>query len=98
VDPFVLMLALMVGLAVGLLGAVAPAIRCLRLPIPTALKAIRHSLTLLLRIYRERTPETKVHTHHYRPDDGRCRKRCCAGQPFEVTSAGASARRCHRSG
>ena len=40
VDAQVLMLALIVGFALGLLGALPPAFRCLRLPIPTALKAI----------------------------------------------------------
>lgn len=40
VDTSVLMLSLSVGLALGLFGALPAAFRCLRLPIPTALKAI----------------------------------------------------------
>lgn len=40
VDTSVLMLSLIVGFALGLLGALPPALRCLRLPIPIALKAI----------------------------------------------------------
>ncbi len=38
-DPPVMLAGLAGGLAVGLLGAVPPAIRCLRLPIPQALKS-----------------------------------------------------------
>lgn len=40
VDTFVLTLSLVVGFSLGLLGALPPAFRCLRLPIPIALKAI----------------------------------------------------------
>lgn len=40
VDSPVLAFALITGFALGLLGAIPPALRCLRLPIPIALKAI----------------------------------------------------------
>lgn len=40
VDSTVIALALGVGFAMGLLGALPPAFRCLRLPIPSALKSI----------------------------------------------------------
>jgi len=40
VDPFVLALALLVGFVLGLFGALPPAFRCLRPPIPVALKSI----------------------------------------------------------
>lgn len=39
IDPPVLLSGLLGGLAVGLIGAMPPAIRCLRLPIPEALKS-----------------------------------------------------------
>ncbi len=39
VDPPVVLLGIVVGLAVGVIGALPPAIRCLRLPITEALKA-----------------------------------------------------------
>ncbi len=39
VDSFVLGMALLAGLSLGVLGALPPAWRCLRLPIPEALKA-----------------------------------------------------------
>lgn len=40
VDPFVLGVGLCAGLALGFFGALPPAARCLRMPIPTALKAV----------------------------------------------------------
>jgi putative ABC transport system permease protein len=40
VDTFVLAIALSVGFALGFLGALPPAFRCLRLPVPVSLKAI----------------------------------------------------------
>jgi putative ABC transport system permease protein len=40
VDTFVLTVSLVVGVGLGLFGALPPAFRCLRLPIPLALKAI----------------------------------------------------------
>lgn len=40
VDPAVLTLGLCAGLALGLFGALPPAARCLRLPIPVALKSV----------------------------------------------------------
>jgi len=40
VDPTVLMIGLGSGLVLGLVGALPPAWRCLRLEIPVALKAI----------------------------------------------------------
>ena len=38
-DPPVMLAGLLAGLGVGLIGALPPAVRCLRLPIPEALKA-----------------------------------------------------------
>jgi putative ABC transport system permease protein len=40
VDTFVLTVSLLVGFALGLFGAIPPAFRCLRLPIPASLKSI----------------------------------------------------------
>ena len=40
VDSSVLFISLMAGVALGLIGALPPAWRCLRLPIPLALKAV----------------------------------------------------------
>ncbi len=39
-DPPVILAGLLAGLAVGLIGAIPPAIRCLKLPIPEALRAV----------------------------------------------------------
>ena len=38
IDSYILVLGLLSGLALGVLGALPPAWRCLRLPITTALK------------------------------------------------------------
>jgi putative ABC transport system permease protein len=40
VDSFVLSVSLAVGFALGLFGAIPPAFRCLKVPIPAALKAV----------------------------------------------------------
>jgi putative ABC transport system permease protein len=40
IDSFVVMLGVATGLVLGVLGALPPAIRCLRLPIPESLKSI----------------------------------------------------------
>ena len=39
VDHTVVLVALLAGLVLGLVGALPPAVRCLRMPIPEALKA-----------------------------------------------------------
>ena len=39
IDPPVLLAGLTTGLAVGVVGAIPPAVRCLRLPIASALRS-----------------------------------------------------------